>query len=60
MLTASPKAKGEAVKVGNTKEAAILELAKKSKDATKRKSTIKFHPMPKDEAKRRCPDTAKG
>jgi nucleoside-diphosphate-sugar epimerase len=35
LLTASPKAKGEAVNVGNTKEAAILKLAEKVKEAAK-------------------------
>jgi UDP-glucuronate decarboxylase len=55
----SPKAKGEVVNVGNTKEVTILELAKKVQEAAKSKSTIEFHPLPKDDPKRRCPDTAK-
>jgi nucleoside-diphosphate-sugar epimerase len=59
LLTASPKAKGEAVNVGNTKEVTILELAEKIKEAAKCKSTIDFHPLPKDDPKRRCPDTTK-
>ncbi len=59
LLMASPKAKGEVVNVGNTKEVTILELAKKVKEATKCKSTIEFHPLPKDDPKRRCPDTSK-
>ena len=45
--------------VGNTKEVTILELAKKVQEATKCKSTIEFHPLPKDDPKRRCPDTSK-
>jgi nucleoside-diphosphate-sugar epimerase len=49
----------EFVNVGNTKEATILELAQKVKETTKCKSTIEFHPLPKDDPKRRCPDTAK-
>ena len=45
--------------VGNTQEVTILELAKKIKEITKCKSTIEFHPLPKDDPKRRCPDTDK-
>ncbi len=59
LLTASSKAKGEVVNVGNTQEVTILELAKKVKETTKCKSTIEFHPLPKDDPKRRCPDTSK-
>jgi UDP-glucuronate decarboxylase len=59
LLTTNSKAKGEVVNVGNTQEVSILELAKKVKETTKCKSTIEFHPLPKDDPKRRCPDTAK-
>jgi UDP-glucuronate decarboxylase len=59
LLTTSSKAKGEVVNVGNTQEVSILELAKKVKETTKCKSTIEFHPLPKDDPKRRCPDTSK-
>ena len=59
LLTASSKAKGEVVNVGNTSEVTILELAEKVKETTKCKSTIEFHPLPKDDPKRRCPDTSK-
>ncbi|MGD0407228.1 MAG: UDP-glucuronic acid decarboxylase family protein [Candidatus Bathyarchaeia archaeon] len=59
LLTASSKAKGEVVNVGNTQEVSILELAKKVKEITKCKSEIEFHPLPKDDPKRRCPDTNK-
>jgi UDP-glucuronate decarboxylase len=59
LLTASSKAKGEVVNVGNTSEVTILELAEKVKETTKCKSTIEFHPLPKDDPKRRCPDTNK-
>ena len=59
LLTASSKAKGEVVNVGNTQEVTILELAKKVKETTKCKSAIEFHPLPKDDPKRRCPDTSK-
>ena len=59
LLTASKKAKGEVVNVGNSQEVTILELANKIKEATKCKSAIEFHPLPKDYPKRRCPDTSK-
>ena len=59
LLAVCGKAKGEVVNVGNTKEVTILELAKKVKETTKCKSAIEFHPLPKDDPKRRCPDTAK-
>jgi UDP-glucuronate decarboxylase len=59
LLTANSKAKGEVVNVGNTQEVTILELAKKIKEVTKCKSTIEFYPLPKDDPKRRCPDTSK-
>jgi nucleoside-diphosphate-sugar epimerase len=53
------KAEGEVVNVGNTEEVTILELAKKVQEAVKSRSTIEFHLLPKDDPKRRCPDTAK-
>ena len=59
LLATSSQAKGEVVNVGNTQEVTILELAKKVKEAVKCKSTIEFHPLPKDDPKRRCPDTTK-
>lgn len=59
LLTINPNAKGEVVNVGNTQEITILELAEKVKEATKTNSTIEFHPLPKDDPKRRCPDTEK-
>ncbi|MGD0996367.1 MAG: UDP-glucuronic acid decarboxylase family protein [Candidatus Bathyarchaeia archaeon] len=59
LLMINPQAKREVVNVGNTQEVTILELAKKVKETTKCKSTIEFHPLPKDDPKRRCPDTSK-
>jgi nucleoside-diphosphate-sugar epimerase len=59
LLTANDKAKGEVVNIGSAKEVAILELAKKIKEVTKCKSSVTFHPLPKDDPKRRCPDTNK-
>ncbi|MCW3984378.1 MAG: SDR family oxidoreductase [Candidatus Bathyarchaeota archaeon] len=59
LLTTNPKANGEVVNVGNTKEITILELAQKIKEVTNTKSEIEFYPLPKDDPKRRCPDTQK-
>ena len=59
LLTTSTKAKGEVVNIGNTQEITILELAKKIKGITKCKSLIEFLPLPKDDPKRRSPDTNK-
>ncbi len=59
LLTVSEKAKGEVVNVGNSQEMTILELAKKIKKLTKCSSSLTFHPLPKDDPKRRCPDTRK-
>ena len=59
LLVVNPSAKGEVVNVGNTQEVTILELAQKIKEITKCKSNIEFHPFPKDDPKRRCPDTGK-
>jgi nucleoside-diphosphate-sugar epimerase len=59
LLTASDEAKGEAVNVGNAQEVTILELAKKIKELTKCSSSLTFHPLPKDDPKRRCPDISK-
>ena len=59
LLTITPKAKGEVVNIGNNQEKTILELATKIKDVTKCKSKITFHPLPKDDPQRRCPDTHK-
>jgi UDP-glucuronate decarboxylase len=59
LLIAASDIKGEVVNVGNDQEITILELAQKIKTLTKCKSTITFHPLPKDDPKRRCPDTTK-
>jgi nucleoside-diphosphate-sugar epimerase len=59
LLATNPKAKGEVVNVGNTQEITIQELAQKIKDITQSESTITFHPLPKDDPQRRCPDTTK-
>ena len=59
LLTSNSKAKGEVVNVGNTQEVTILELAEKIREATGFKSAIEFCPLPKDDPKRRCPNTNK-
>jgi UDP-glucuronate decarboxylase len=59
LLTMNPKSKGEVVNIGNAQEKTILDLATKIKEITKSKSEITFNPLPKDDPKRRCPDTTK-
>jgi UDP-glucuronate decarboxylase len=59
LLAATDKAKGEVVNVGNSKEVTVLELAETVKKLTKCKSQLTFHPLPKDDPKRRCPNTSK-
>lgn len=59
LLTLSEKARGEVVNVGNHEEITILQLAKKIKELTKSRAELTFHPLPKDDPKRRCPDTSK-
>jgi len=58
-LATCNKAKGEVVNIGNSHEITILELAKKIKETTKSHSPLTFQPLPKDDPKRRCPDTTK-
>jgi UDP-glucuronate decarboxylase len=57
LLTANEKSKGEVVNIGNAQEVTILDLANKIKEITRCKSSVTFHPLPKDDPKRRCPDT---
>ena len=59
LLAACKNAKGETANVGNAQEVTILELAKKIKEITNSDSPIEFRPLPKDDPKRRCPDTHK-
>jgi UDP-glucuronate decarboxylase len=59
LLATSDKAAGEVVNVGNPQEITILQLAKKIIESTKCQSTIVFKPLPKDDPRRRCPDTRK-
>jgi UDP-glucuronate decarboxylase len=59
LLIATDKAKGEVVNVGNAQEVTILELAQRVKEVTRCRSVIEFHPLPKDDPRRRCPSVSK-
>lgn len=59
LLASCKEAKGEAVNIGNAQEITILDLAKKIKEITQSNSVIDFRVLPKDDPKRRCPDTHK-
>jgi UDP-glucuronate decarboxylase len=59
LLATSQKTEGEVVNVGNSQEVTILELAKRIKQITGCNSPVTFNPLPKDDPKRRCPDTSK-
>lgn len=59
LLMLNEKAKGEAVNIGSPEEKTILQLAEKVKELARSKSRLTFHPLPKDDPKRRCPDTTK-
>lgn len=50
---------GEVYNLGNTKEITMLELAEKTRKATKSESEIVFRPLPKDDPVRRRPDIEK-
>jgi UDP-glucuronate decarboxylase len=59
LLTTCDTAKGEVVNVGNSQEISILELAERIRRLTGCTSSLSFHQLPKDDPKRRCPDTTK-
>jgi UDP-glucuronate decarboxylase len=59
LLSTSEKPKGEVVNIGNVQEVTILQLAEKIKALTKSRSQLTFHLLPKDDPRRRCPDTRK-
>jgi dTDP-glucose 4,6-dehydratase/UDP-glucuronate decarboxylase len=59
LLATNDDANGEVVNVGNSQEVTILQLAKRIKEITKCKSPLEFYPLPKDDPKRRRPDTNK-
>ena len=59
LLVQSKETKGEVVNLGNSQEKTILDLATKIKELTKCESSVTFHPLPRDDPKRRCPNTSK-
>ncbi len=59
LLLTNDNNNGEVVNIGNCYESTILELAQKIKEITKSISPIEFNPLPKDDPKRRCPNTEK-
>jgi UDP-glucuronate decarboxylase len=59
LLSINEKTRGQVVNIGNPEEITILQLAQKIKGLTKSRSSFTFHPLPKDDPKRRCPDTSK-
>lgn len=59
LLATNKKADGEVLNVGNPQEVTILQLAERIKELTKSRSQLTFHPLPKDDPKRRCPDIKK-
>jgi len=58
-LLLTPNIDGEIVNLGNDGEITILELAEFITKLTDSKSQITFHPLPKDDPKRRRPDITK-
>lgn len=56
LLLTNEKAEGKVVNIGNPQEITILELAQKIKRFTQSSSSIIFHPLPKDDPRKRCPD----
>jgi UDP-glucuronate decarboxylase len=59
LLAQNQEANGEVVNLGNSEEKTILDLARHIKKIAKSQSTLAFLPLPKDDPKRRCPDTTK-
>lgn len=58
-LAALDRAEGGVINIGNTNETTILELANLIKKLANSSSEIAFHPLPKDDPERRCPDISK-
>jgi len=56
LLSASGKACGKAVNIGNPEETTILQLAQKVKETLNSGSPLTFQPLPEDDPQRRCPD----
>ncbi len=58
-LAALDRAEGGVINIGNTNETTVLELANLIKKLANSSSEIAFHPLPKDDPERRCPDISK-
>ncbi|MEE9474133.1 MAG: UDP-glucuronic acid decarboxylase family protein [Candidatus Hydrothermarchaeaceae archaeon] len=58
-LAALDRAEGGVINIGNTNETTVLELANLIKKLADSSSEIAFHPLPKDDPERRCPDISK-
>jgi UDP-glucuronate decarboxylase len=58
-LAAMDRVRGEVVNIGSNMETSIIELARIIKKLTRSESEITFHPLPKDDPRRRCPDITK-
>ena len=56
LLVNCQEANAQTVNIGNSQEKTILELANKIKHLTNSSAPITFHPLPKDDPKKRCPD----
>jgi len=59
LLATCERGNGEVVNLGSSLELSILDLASKIREVTRSKSVLEFHQLPKDDPKRRCPDTSK-
>lgn len=59
LLATCERAVGEVVNVGNPHEVTILQLAKRIRELARSRSELTFHPLPKDDPRRRCPDISK-
>jgi UDP-glucuronate decarboxylase len=59
LITASKNTCGTVINLGNIHEIFILNLAQMIKTLTNSSSKITFHPLPKDDPKRRCPEIIK-
>jgi UDP-glucuronate decarboxylase len=59
LIATDERAKGEVMNIGNSQELTIVHLAKKIKELTKCSSPLAFQPLPKDDPRRRCPDTSR-
>jgi UDP-glucuronate decarboxylase len=44
------------INVGNPHEITMKELSQKILELTKSKSQVKYHPLPQDDPRQRCPD----